>query len=223
MNTLIPLKLMQLKGEPLTQQTQSSTLLRNSPSPLNGRWAFASLVLVVVAACGGGGGSGTSGASQSPITGGAATGGTTTAGTPTVGTTTTTVVVTDTNANSQALAGMSSTPVNVAVWGQLNSAGADIIRSMVPGIETVFISTFKSIADPTGGPGTIKVFEAIVASGTLNSSRVFQLSIGSLPTGTTPIWVNVKGEDFTKNNPDAESALQMKVTDLGTALPIPLP
>ena len=213
MNTLLPFKLMRLKGEPLTEHAQSSTLLRNSPWPMCARWAFASLLLVVIAACGGGGGGGTSGASKSATTG----------ATTTAGTTTTTVVVTDTNANAQALASMSSTPVNVAVWGQLNSAGADIVRSMLPATETVFISAFKTIADPTGGPGTIKVFDAIVASGTLNSSRVFQLSTGTLPTGTTPIWVNVNGEDFTKNNPDAESALEISVADLVSALPIPLP
>ena len=213
MNTFLPFKSMRLKDEPLTEQTQSSTLLRNSPWPMRARWAIASLLLVVVAACGGGGGGDTSGASKSPTTG----------GTTTSGTTTTTVVVTDTNANAQALASMSSTPVNVAVWGQLNSAGADIVRSMLPATETVFISTFKTIADPTGGPGTIKVFDAIVASGTLNSSRVFQLSTGTLPAGTTPIWVNVNGEDFTKNNPDAESALEISVADLVSALPIPLP
>ena len=209
MNTLLPFKLMQLKSERVTEQTQSSTLPRNSPSPLCARWVFASLVLIAVAACGGGGSSGTSGASQSPTTGGT--------------TTATTVVVTDTNSNAQALASMSSKPVDVAVWGQLNSAGADIVRSMVPATETAFISTFKTIADPTGGSGTIKVFDAIVASGALNSSRVFQLSKGTLPTGTTPIWVNVIGEDFTKNNPGAESALEISVTDLGSAVPIPLP
>ena len=218
MNTLLPFKLMQLKSERVTEQTQSSTLPRNSPSPLCARWVFASLVLIAVAACGGGGSSGTSGASQSPTTGG-----TTTAGTTTAATTATTVVVTDTNSNAQALASMSSKPIDVAVWGQLNSAGADIVRSMVPATETAFISTFKTIADPTGGSGTIKVFDAIVASGALNSSRVFQLSKGTLPTGTTPIWVNVVGEDFTKNNPGAESALEISVTDLGRALPIPLP
>ena len=209
MNTLLPFKLMQLKSERVTEQTQSSTLPRNSPSPLCARWVFASLVLIGVAACGGGGSSGTSGASQSPTTGGTKTA--------------TTVVVTDTNSNAQALASMSSKPVDVAVWGQLNSAGADIVRSMVPATETAFISTFKTIADPTGGSGTIKVFDAIVASGALNSSRVFQLSKGTLPTGTTPIWVNVIGEDFTKNNPGAESALEISVTDLGSAVPIPLP
>lgn len=207
MNTFLPFKLMRLKGEPLTEQTQSSALLRNSLWPLCARGASASLLLVVVAACGGG--SGGSSASKSATT--------------TAGTTTTTVVVTDANANAQAFAGMSSTPVNVAVWAQLNSAGADIVRSMVPATETVFISTFKTIADPTGGPGTIKVFDAIVASGTLNSSRVFQLTTGTLPAGTTPIWVNVNGEDFTKNNPDSESALEIRVTDLGRALTIPLP
>ena len=209
MNTLLPFKLMQLKSERVTEQTQSSTLPRNSPSPLCARWVFASLVLIAVAACGGGGSSGTSGASQSPTTGGT--------------TTATTVVVTDTNSNAQALASMSSKPVDVAVWGQLNSAGADIVRSMVPATETAFISTFKTIADPTGGSGTIKVFDAIVASGALNSSRVFQLSKGTLPPGPTPIWVNVIGEDFTKNNPGAESALEISVTDLGSAVPIPLP
>ena len=209
MNTLLPFKLMQLKSERVTEQTQSSTLPRNSPSPLCARWVFASLVLIGVAACGGGGSSGTSGASQSPTTGGT--------------TTATTVVVTDTNSNAQALASMSSKPVDVAVWGQLNSAGADIVRSMVPATETAFISTFKTIADPTGGSGTIKVFDAIVASGALNSSRVFQLSTGTLPIATTRIWVNVNGEDFTKNNPGAESALEIRATDLGSALPIPLP
>lgn len=206
MNTFLPYKLMRFKDEPVTEQTPSSTPLRTSPWPMLARSAFASLLLLAVAACGGGGGSGTS-----------------TGGTTTTGTTTTTVVVTDTNANAQALASMSSTPVTVSVWGLLNSAGADIIRSMVPATETVFISTFKTIADPTGGPGTIKVFDASVASGTLNSSRVFQLSTGTLPTGTTPIWVNVNGEDFTKNNPEAESALEIRVTDLGSALPMPLP
>ena len=217
MNTFLPFKLMRLQGKPLPEQTQLSTLRGNSPWPQLASWAFASLLLVVVTACGGGGG-GTSGASQSPTTGSTTTGSTTT-----TGTTTTTVVVTDTNANAQALASISSTPINVAVWGQLNSAGADIVRSMVPATETVFISTFKTIVDPTGGSGTIKVFDAVVASGALNSSRVFQLSRGTLPAGTGQIWVNVNGEDFTKNNPGSESALEIKVTDLGSALPIPLP
>lgn len=217
MNTFLPFNLMRLKGKPLAEQTQSSARRRNSPWPQIASWAFASLLLVIVAACGGGGGGGTSGASQSPTTGGTTTGSTTTTGT------TTTVVVTDTNANAQALASISSTPINVAVWGQLNSAGADIVRSMVPATETVFISTFKTIVDPTGGSGTIKVFDAVVASGVLNSSRVFQLSRGTLPAGTGQIWVNVNGEDFTKNNPGSESALEIKVTDLGSALPIPLP
>jgi hypothetical protein len=212
MNTFLHFKQMRLKGDPLTVQSQSSTLLRNSHWPQRACWAFTSLLLVAVAACGGGGG-GTSSASQSPTTG----------STTTTGTTTTTVVVTDANANAQALASMASTPVNVAVWGQLNSAGADIARSLVPAAQTVIISTFKTIADPTGGSGTVKVFDAIVASGALNSSRVFQLSKGTLPTGTTPIWVNVNGEDFTKNNPGSESALEIKVTDLGSALPVPLP
>lgn len=203
MNTFLPFKAMLLRGKTLTKQTRSPTLLRKSPWRLRVRWAFASILLVVVAACGGGSGSG----SGSSVASKGAT----------------TVVVTDANANVSALASMSSMPVNVAVWAQLNSAGADIIRSMVPATETVFISTFKTIADPTGGPGTINVFDAIVASGALNSSRVFQLSTGTLPTGTTPIWVNVNGEDFTKNNPDTESALEIRVSDLASALPIPLP
>lgn len=203
MNTFLPFQSMQFSRDPLAHQTQSPTMLCNSPLQRFARLAFTGLALVLVAACGGGGGS------KSAAT--------------TPGTTTTTVVVTDTNANAQAFASMSSTPVSVSVWALLNSAGADIVRSMVPTNETVSISTFKTIADPTGGPGTIKVFDAIVASGVLNSSRVFQLSTGTLPTGTTSVWVNVNGEDFTKNNPDAESALEIRVTDLVGALPTPLP
>lgn len=217
MNTILHSKLVTLEGHTLTQHTQSSTLLCNLPRPLRARWAFASLLLAV-AACGGGGGGGTGGSSASSATQSPTTGGTTVAGT-----TTTTIVATDNNANAQALVSISSTPVDVAVWAKLNSAGADIARSMVPAIETVFISTFKTIADPTGGSGTIKVFDAVIASGSLNSSRVFQLSKGTLPAGATPIWVNVNGEDFTKNNPDGESALETRVTGLGSALPIPLP
>jgi hypothetical protein len=226
MNTLLPNKMIHLNSERSTKQTQSSTLPHNSAWPLRARWAFASLVLVVVAACGGGGGGGsssTSGASQSPTTGGTTTAGTTTTATSTTTTTTTAVVVTDANANAQAFASMASKPVNVAVWSQLNSAGADLARSMVPAPQTVIISTFKTILDPTGGVGTVKVFDAVVATGTLSSSRVFQLSSGTLPSGTTPIWVNVNGEDFTKNNPSSESALETRVADLGSALPIPLP
>lgn len=209
MNTLLPFKLMRPKSERVMEQTQSSTLPCITPSPLCARWVCACLVVIAVAACGGGGSSGNSGASQSSTT--RAT------------TTATTVVVTDTNSNALALASMFSKPIDAVVWGQLNSAGADIARSMVPATETVFISTFKTIANPTGGSGMIKVFDAIVASGTLNSSRVFQLSKGTLPSGTTPIWINVIGEDFTKNNPSAESALEISLTDLGGALPIPLP
>ena len=198
MNTFLPFKLMQLTGDPMTEHTQSSLQLRHSPWLLRVSWALAGIMLVLVAACGGGGGA-------------------------TKSTTPAVVVVTDKMANTQALASMASTPVNVDVWDLLNNAGADIVRTMVPATETVFISTFKTIADPTGGPGTVKVFDAIVASGSLDSGRVFQLSTGTLPAGTTLIWVNVNGEDFTKNNPDAESALEISAANLGSALPVPVP
>ena len=180
-------------------------------------------LIVTVAACGGGGGGGAAGTAT-------ASGGTTATGTTASDTTTTTtttaapaVVLTDAQANAQALANMASTPVNVAVWSQLNAAGADPARSMVAGTDTVVVSTFKTITDPTGGPGLIKVFDAVVARGTLSAGRVFQLTSGTLPAGSTLVWVNVSGEDFTKNNPGAESALEISVTALGSALVTPQP
>ena len=178
-------------------------------------------LIVTLAACGGGGGGGAAGTTT-------ASGGTSVAGTTASDTTTTTtaapaVILTDAQANAQAVVNMASTPVNVAVWSQLNAAGADPARSMLAGTDTVVVSTFKTITDPTGGPGLIKVFDAVVARGTLSAGRVFQLTSGTLPAGSTLVWVNVSGEDFTKNNPGAESALEISVTALGSALVTPLP
>lgn len=208
-----------IQGEPMIGQARSKPILARSLAIQRVRLALLSGLMVTIAACGGGGGGGA--AVGSTTTAGATpAGGTTAAGTTT---TTTTPALTDAQANAQAVANMGSTPVNVAVWSQLNSAGADSARSMVPGADTVVVSTFKTITDPTGGPGLIKVFDAVVARGTLNGSRVFQLTSGALPAGGTLVWVNVSGEDFTKNNPGAESALEITVTALGSALATPMP
>ena len=233
MITLLQSGLTRPKGEPMTKQSQSQSQsqsqiqsqLCKSPWYLRTRWALASVTLVVVAACGGGGGGGGGTASVTPTQAPSANGttGGTASSTPTAGTSTTTLAVTDAKANELALASMASTPVNAAVWTQLNTAGADSARSLVASTDTVVVSTFKTIVDPTGGPGLIKVFDAVVARGFLNGSRVFQLSSGSLPAGATLVWVNVNGEDFTKNNPGAESALQITVSALGSALVTPLP
>jgi hypothetical protein len=130
--------------------------------------------------------------------------------------------LTDAQVNAQAVTAMGTTPVNVTVWDQLNAAGADTARSMAASTDTVVISTFNTIADPTGGAGTIKVFTAVVATGTLNGSRVFQLTSGTLPAGSTPVWVNVLGEDFTTNNTGGGNALEITVAALASPLATPL-
>ena len=225
-------QLMQPKGEHMNEQTLSNIPKHRSAIQLQARWPIFSIVLVAVAACGGGSGSGStsSGATStassslgSTATPAATSNSTAPAGTTTTSTASAALGLADAKANAQALTSISSTPVNAAVWSQLNDAGADTVRSLVASNDTVVVSTFKTIADPTGGPGLIKVFDAVVARGSLNANRVFQLNKGALPIGETLVWVNVNGEDFTRNNPSAESALEITVTALGSALVAPLP
>lgn len=227
---LIQPQLMQPKGEHMNEQTLSNIPKHRSAIQLQARWPIFSIVLVAVAACGGGSGSTGSGATStassslgSTATPAATSNSTAPAGTTTTSTASAALGLADAKANAQALTSISSTPVNAAVWSQLNDAGADTVRSLVASNDTVVVSTFKTIADPTGGPGLIKVFDAVVARGSLNANRVFQLNKGALPIGETLVWVNVNGEDFTRNNPSAESALEITVTALGSALVAPLP
>lgn len=152
------------------------------------------ILVATLAACGGGGGSSSTTPTQTAL---------------------------DAAANSKAVADMSSTPVNVAVWDQLNAAGTDIVRSMASTSDTVTISTFESKRDPTGGSSMIDIFTGVVATGTYDASRVFQLTSGSLPLSGN-VWVNVKDEDFTKNNAGGENALVISIADLKT-LPLPAP
>jgi hypothetical protein len=180
------------------------------------RSALTVTALLALTACGGGGGSTETPTASTP----AAT--TPVAAAPAAPVTPAAPPVTDASANAEAIKNMASTPVDVAVWSKLNEAGADVARSLVPTTTTVVISAFKTITDPTGGPDAIKVFDGILAHGSLDSNRVFQLSSGSLPSGSTKVWVNVIGEDFTKNNPDAESALETTVSSLSSALALPL-
>jgi hypothetical protein len=137
--------------------------------------------------------------------------------------TTPTQAALDAAANTKAVTDMGSTPVTDAtVWNKLNTAGTDAVRSIASTTNTVTISTFTSITDPTGGGGTIKVFSGVVATGTLDGSRVFQLTSGSLPTSGS-VWVNVQNEDFTKDNAGGENALEIAVAALSSPLATPTP
>lgn len=173
-------------------------------------------MLAALAACGGGGGASETPAASTPAAAAPV------AAAPAAPAAPVTPPVTDASANAEAIKNMASTPVDVAVWSQLNEAGADAARSLIPTTTNVVISGFKTITDPTGGPDAIKVFDGVLARGTLDSNRVFQLSSGTLPSGSTRVWVNVVGEDFTKNNPDAESALETTVSSLSAALVTPI-
>jgi RecA/RadA recombinase len=182
-------------GDHMTHTIDSILTLRNPALHRLTRLAALGVLTAAVVACGGGGG----GASTTP-----------------------TQAALDAAANTKAVADMASTPVNVAVWDQLNAAGADTVRSIASTTNTVTISTFTTITDPTGGGGTIKVFSGVVATGTLDSARVFQLASGTLPASGS-VWVNVQNEDFTRNNAGGENALEITVAALASALAAPIP
>jgi hypothetical protein len=160
-----------------------------------GTLATTGVIAVTLSACGGGGGAGTT-------------------------------LTPDQTANSQAEKAMGSTgtPVtSAAVWDKLNAAGADTVKSLAATSDTVTISTFTTIPDPTGGDGgDIKVFSGVVATGTLDKDRIFLLASGTLPT-TGSVWVNVQNEDFTRNNAGGENALEITVAALASALAAPIP